>query len=64
MIKNKVGRPKLPEDQKVKYRRIPVRVDTAERLHEVKVNVQKRLNVDSITYSQLMDIFIANSEDK
>lgn len=64
MIKNKVGRPKLPESQKVKYRRIPVRIETAERLDEIKVNIQKRLNKDNLTYSQLIDIFITENKDK
>ena len=62
MIKKKVGRPKIKDSEKVKYKRIPVRIDTAERLDEVKVTVQRKLNKPSLTYSQLVDIFINDSK--
>lgn len=61
---NKVGRPKIPDENKIKYRRIPVQVETAKRLDEVKVKLIKREHVDNLTYTQMLNLLINDFENK
>lgn len=55
-MNKKVGRPKVPKEEKVKYKIIPVQYDTFDRLKEIKVRVAKEQNNPNLTWSELLDL--------